>query len=371
MRLVHLAAYGGPYPGSTIPMIVRALREAKQRGWEAEAVFTETARQRPWLELFAAHDLPVRIVEHDSRINLTRRLGNLLAESPNEPTILHTHFTAYDLPAVMASRRRPQTTVVWHLHTPPETGAAVRAKGRLKFGLWGRGVRAILCVAPHLAERVAALSPPGKVRFFPNGLDTDAHAPADAARREAARHSFGLDGDAPVIGHLGWDWPVKGGDLLLAAVARLREQGSDVRVITRAEDPQALADVERLGLDDAVTVVERLERIQDLFAAADLFVSSSRKEGMPFSVLEALLSGVPVVASDIPGHAIIACDYPGVDLTATDPGTLADTVARALARDRAESASLTEEAAHLITEKMGLEAWVKGLFSLYGEVDLG
>jgi len=368
MRLVHLAAYDGPYPGSTIPMIVRALREARERGWEAEAVFAETAREQPWLELFSAHDLPVRIIERDGHTRLTRRLRELVAESPEEPTILHTHFTAYDLAAVVASRSRPRTAVFWHLHTPPETRTAVRARGRLKFGLLGRRAHAILCVAPHLAETVAALSPPGKVRFFPNGIDTDAHAPADAPQREAARRGFGLDGGAPVIGHLGWDWPVKGGDLLLAAVARLREGGSDVRMVTRADDPQALADVERFGVEDAVTVVERLERVQDLFAAADLFLSPSRKEGMPFSVLEALLSGVPVVASDIPGHAMIAREYPGVDLTATDPEALADAVAHALGRDRAESAARTADAARLITEKMGLEAWVQRLFSLYDEV---
>ena len=49
MRLVQLAAYDGPYPGSSIPMIRAALLEARRRGWHGEAVFAETARGQEWL----------------------------------------------------------------------------------------------------------------------------------------------------------------------------------------------------------------------------------------------------------------------------------------------------------------------------------
>ena len=55
-----------------------------------------------------------------------------------------------------------------------------------------------------------------------------------------------------------------------------------------------------------VTLTFGSSQQRSLYAAADVFVSPSRAEGMPFSILEALASSVPVVASDLPGQAAIA-----------------------------------------------------------------
>jgi glycosyltransferase involved in cell wall biosynthesis len=367
VRLVQLAAYDGPYPGSTIPMVRAAALAAREHGWETEAVFAETARERPWLRSLQADGIRVRILERSSRRVLAGRLGALLAERPDEPTILHTHFTVYDVPAVLAARGRRDCAVVWHLHTPPEARPSVRARNLVKFSLYGRRVGAILCVAPHLAALVGRMAPRGRTRFFPNGIDTAEFAPTTAERREAARAELGVPDNGAVLAHLGWDWSVKGGDILLEAVHALREQGRPVVAITRAGDPEAaVADRDRLGLGDAVRVLGQVDRIQSVYEAADVFVSSSRKEGMPFAVLEALLSGVPVVASDIPGHALIADRFPGCRLVPGDPAGVARVIADVLDTDREELALQTSEGARLIRERMGLEAWTARLFELYG-----
>jgi glycosyltransferase involved in cell wall biosynthesis len=367
MRLVQLAAYDGPYPGSSIPMIRAALLEARRRGWHGEAVFAETARGQEWLGLFAEEGIPVRILERGSRREMSGRLRALLDERPDEPTILHTHFTAYDLPAAAAARGRRDTSVLWHLHTPPNGTLAMALRSRVKFSLYGRGVDAILCVAPHMAERVARIAPGGRVSFFPTGIDTARFARPTPDERRQARAELGVTTTEPLLGHLAWDWEVKGGDILLEAVERLKARGRPVSVVTRVAAPEvARAQRDRLGLQAEVTILERLERIQTLYAAVDVFVSPSRSEGMPFAVLEALLSGVPVVASDIQGHALIAADYPGSRLVPLDPESLADGVAGLLDEPPAAVAAETAEASRRIAERMSLEAWTRRLFDLYG-----
>jgi glycosyltransferase involved in cell wall biosynthesis len=367
MRLVHLAAYDGPYPGSSIPMIRAALLEARRLGWHGEAVFAETARGRDWLASFAEDGIPVRIVERGSRSEMTRQLRALLDERPNGPTVLHTHFTAYDVPAVQAARGRPDTSVVWHLHTPPNGTLATALRSRVKFSLYGRNVAAILCVAPHMAERVARIAPAGRTSFFPNGIDTAHFTPPTPQERRQARADLGIETTDPLLGHLAWDWEVKGGDILLEAAQRLKARGQPVSVVTRVAAPEAARALrERLGLEAEVTVLERLERIQTLYAAVDAFISPSRSEGMPFAVLEALLSGVPVVASDIPGHALIAGDYPGCRLVPLDAESLADGVADLFNEPPEAVAAETAEAGRRIAERMSLEAWTRRLFDLYG-----
>ena len=367
MRLVQLAAYDGPYPGSSIPMIRAALLEAQRRGWHGEAVFAETARGRDWFASLEEDGIPVRIVERASRGEMTRQLRALLDERPGEPTVLHTHFTAYDIPAAVAARGRPDTSVLWHLHTPPNGTLATALRSRIKFSLYGRQVAAILCVAPHMAERVARIAPEGRASFFPNGIDIARFTPPTLEERGHARAELGIETSHPLVGHLAWDWEVKGGDILLEAAQRLKARGHPVSVVTRVADPEAARALrDRLGLEAEVTILERLERIQTLYAAVDLFVSPSRSEGMPFAVLEALLSGVPVVASDIPGHALIAGDYPGSRLVPLDPESLADGVADLLDEPTDALAAETAEARRRIAERMSLEAWTQRLFDVYG-----
>jgi glycosyltransferase involved in cell wall biosynthesis len=366
MRLVQLAAYDGPYPGSSIPMIRAALLEAGRRGWHAEAVFAETARGRDWLGLFAEDGIPARIVPRGSRRAMAGELRSLMDERPGEPTVLHTHFTAYDVPAVMAARGRPDTSVIWHLHTPPDESLRGRLRNRAKFSLFGRDVDRVLCVAPHLAERVSAMVEDGRASFFPNGIDTARFHRATPDERRRARAELGVTSEGPLLGHLAWDWQVKGGDILLEAVRRLKDDGRPVAVVTRVAEPDAATELrDRLGLEHEVTVLESLERIQTLYAAIDAFVSPSRMEGMPFAVLEALLSGVPVVMSDIPGHALIAGEYPGCRLVPGTPDGIAAGVAGLLDQPADLLASETTEAARRIAAQMGLEAWTGRLFEQY------
>jgi glycosyltransferase involved in cell wall biosynthesis len=98
--------------------------------------------------------------------------------------------------------------------------------------------------------------------------------------------------------------PEKGQDLLLHAVARLREDFPGIRVHfagigPRLEPLQALA--RALGLADRVTFLGYVENMRSRYADMDLVVQSSLTEGLPNVMLEAALYGVPVVATDVGG----------------------------------------------------------------------
>jgi glycosyltransferase involved in cell wall biosynthesis len=357
MRLVHLADYGGPYAGSFVPMLLAVARTARTRGWECELVFSQQARGRHWLSELDSAGAVVRFLPP------RRGVAALLAERPG-PTILHTHFTRFDVVAALARLQRQEARVFWHFHTRMRDAPAVVARNVVKFVLLGPLVERILCVGEGIAASARRRgAPPEKVLRFPNAIDTGRFAPRGNACRQEARAALGLSPDARVLLHFGWDWHTKGGDLFLNAVERLLTGGSDnLLALTVGSGDEARSLASRLGIADFVRVEPPAERVGDLYAAADILVASSRAEGMPYAVAEAVSSGLPVVATDIPGHSSLAA-APSVRIAAAEPDALAEAVLDALNRDVGEA----QAGRRWAVENLDLGTWAERLFRLYDQ----
>src|SRR5262249_8325308 len=96
----------------------------------------------------------------------------------------------------------------------------------------------------------------------------------------------------------------KGFDVLIRAFALVVPECSDLRLVIAGDGPQAraLRDLAaELRLDDRVIFSGTVSGLQGLMREADAFVLSSRYEGFPNVLLEALACRVPVVATDCPG----------------------------------------------------------------------
>jgi glycosyltransferase involved in cell wall biosynthesis len=368
VRLVQLAHYPVSYPGSFVPMIRAALGTALARGWDVEAVFGEDSRDAEWLADLEGAGIPVRFVEIGGRLDLRRRLGSLLAES-DSPTILHTHFTSFDLPAVLAAMRRPSAAVVWHLHSALRRDPGGRLRGVVRNALAGRLVDRILCVAPDLAATVARQGAPrSRVRFFPNAIDASAFPPPTPGERAEARAELGLEPGATVLLHFGWNWELKGGDILLRAARALADRGVPVTVLTIGASPEAERLARELGLGSSLVMRPFGERPRTLYAAADLLAAPSRAEGMPFSTLEALASGLPVASSNLPGPAALAQGLSSCRLTPLEPLAFADAVESLLARSPEIAAADAAASVQRVREQFDLVPWADRLLALYEEI---
>jgi glycosyltransferase involved in cell wall biosynthesis len=138
----------------------------------------------------------------------------------------------------------------------------------------------------------------------------------------------------------------------------------DVKAITVGGEA-ARAALRRAGLQSEVTLIEPMENVRELYAAADIFVSPSRSEGMPFALLEALSMGLPVVASDIPGHAFVAKGASACRLTGLDSESVAASIRAVLDRDARESVHEQAAARRWILEDMSLASWAQRLIQMY------
>jgi D-inositol-3-phosphate glycosyltransferase len=347
-------------------MLRAVARAARGRDWTCELVFGPAARARPWLDELCADGIPFRLAGSHSRTGLTRLVASVLDES-DEPTVLHTHFTTFDIASVLAARGRPGTAVIWHVHTPHGSSPGLWARNVFKYAVLGRRVARILCVSSELADVVMRRGGPrGRTEHLPNAVDVDRFAPASAAERVQARGVLGLGAAQPALMHFGWDWHRKGGDVFCAAVAALRASGRDVVGVTVGGGAAATAAADGLGLPPEVLRVEEpRDDVRTFHAAADVFIAPSRAEGTPYSVLEAVSSGVPVVASEIPGHTDIGHGMPGVRLVPLEPGAVRDATAALLDRSAEAAARDSQAGRAWMRRNRDLGRWSEELVERY------
>jgi glycosyltransferase involved in cell wall biosynthesis len=119
-----------------------------------------------------------------------------------------------------------------------------------------------------------------------------------------------------------------------------------------------------LGLDSRVRFLGHRRDVPALLAVADLFVLPSLYEGLPLSVLEAMVAGVPVVATAIGGTDELVSNATGTLVPPADPRALAEGI-RALLADRDAAARRAAAARDLVLTKHSTDAMVAAMSALY------
>jgi glycosyltransferase involved in cell wall biosynthesis len=245
------------------------------------------------------------------------------------------------------------------VHTRLHSGPRAILRNAVKFGLIGRQVETILCVSSDLRDAVhQRLAPAQRLVVFPNAIDLEHFNHATPEQRSRARAELGIPEGYPLLVHFGWDWDTKGGDLFLRSVAQLADEGIEVRAICVGGGEPAHATIARLKLGDRVSVTPPRDQVRTLYAAANVFVSSSSAEGMSYAVLEALSTGTPAVVSAIPSHIALAEQVQGCIVAARDPQSFATAIQSALSSDH--QVDIGD-----LAETLDLRAWAQRLMDLY------
>jgi sugar transferase (PEP-CTERM/EpsH1 system associated) len=234
---------------------------------------------------------------HGNDVRLPWQLFQLFRRE--RPDIVHTHAWGTLLEGVLAARLARVPVVVHGEH-----GTLQLRNYQRHLQRWGWSTADhVLSVSSRLAERMTAATgfAAERIRTIRNGVDLTRFGSVEPAR---ARAALGLPANAPVVVTVGRLVPVKAHRILLDAVALLRRRHPDVVLVMAGDGPlrPTLArQVEASALGDTVRFLGEREDVETVLAAGDVFVLSSESEGLSNTILEAMASRLPVVATDVGG----------------------------------------------------------------------
>jgi glycosyltransferase involved in cell wall biosynthesis len=295
MRVLHVLAPG--HEGGLERVVAMLAVGQRQRGVHVAAVLTPAEGVgHPFLARLDALEISFTplIVGPRNYVREYRSLGALVKRL--RPDVVHTHGYRADVIAGAVARayRVPTVSTV---HGFTGGGIKIRLWERVQcFAL--RRADAVIAVSRPLVDRlVRAGVPRTRIHCVPNGF-----APTEQMiARSDARRKLGIDDGAIVVGWVGrlsWE---KGADVMLRAIA-----GSDpswqLSIIGDGPERDSLrAQAAALGITNRVTWHGLVPNAGSLLAAFDAYVLSSRTEGTPIALFEAMHAGVPVVATRVGG----------------------------------------------------------------------
>jgi glycosyltransferase involved in cell wall biosynthesis len=219
-------------------------------------------------------------------------------------------------------------------------------KRRLVNPLLARFDGRIVAVSHELRDfMIESRFPRERVSVIHNGIE-----PGQAAStldRRRARMLLGLDERAFVVTTVARLDPVKDLMTLLDAFAFVRKRVPSARLVIVGDGPERQRLTERAGRDDlagAVQITGYRDDVRALLPAADVYASSSISEGVSITILEAMATGSPVVATAVGGTPEILSDGTGgILVPSREPVRMAAAIV-ALARDQRRRASLAAAA---------------------------
>jgi L-malate glycosyltransferase len=287
---------------------------------------------------------------------LPRNMKIIVTPRPESKTGL---IALWHLFRVLARFRRNRPDVLLHCHLPtPENGHFAAVLGRvvglpvlctehirmtprvprvsLRRRLMHRVIDQEIAVSSAVADSLIKDhgQDPSRITVIPNGVDPARYSSPESnlslwsSRRASVRNRLGIPADASVVGSVGRLEYQKNYSLLLDAVARVQST-RDVYLVIAGEGTERplLQDLAKgLHMSDRVRLPGHVDNVPELYAAFDLFVLSSRFEGLPLVLLEAMASGLPCLSTAADGVKEVITDGVNGILTPLDAGpeTLAE-----------------------------------------------
>lgn len=240
------------------------------------------------------------------------------------PAIVHTHMAkagalgraAAVLYNRTAGRHRPARLVhTYHGHvlegyfSPRKTAMVIRTERAL-----AHATDRIIAISPQIKHELLSTYRIGRDSQYvviPLGFDLSPFAAIDAGDRARARAALELPAGVPVIATVGRLTAIKQHDLLLEAASLIVQERPDA-VLLIAGHGELAAGLEdltrRLQLTRNVRFLGWRRDLDMIYAATDVFALTSRNEGTPVALIEAMAAAVPGVSTDVGGVPDVITD---------------------------------------------------------------
>jgi glycosyltransferase involved in cell wall biosynthesis len=208
--------------------------------------------------------------------------------------------------------------------------------------------------------------PEDRVVSIPTGIDFPRFTPS--ASRDATRQELGIDEHSFVVLMVGIIRGVKRHEVALRAFKEFSRGNPNTRLLLAGEGPMR-SDMERLAkelaISDRVIFLGHREDIPDLMAAADVLLLTSRSEGIPQAISQAMGTGLPVIATMVGGvPELIVNEVTGLLVPPENPPAVAAALQRVAADPEAARDLAGRGRSHALS-KLSLQAMLDRTESEY------
>ncbi len=278
------------------------------------------------------------------------------------PDIVQTWLYHADLLGLVAARLSGAAAVVWNIRcagqepgdVPRSTDWLIRLLARLsflpEFVLFNS-------LAGQRSHRAIGYRPRAE-KTIPNGFDLQVWSP-DIGRRAQFRAEIGLPDSTFLVGMVARYHRVKDHKCFFAAAARVRACHADVRFVLAGQgitwtNESLVADIEKFGVRDCVILLGSCGDMGGVMASLDCLVLTSRSEGFPNVIGEAMASGVPCVTTDAGDAGLIIADT-GHVVEVGDAEGIAEGMLALIASTPQERVALASRCRMRIEESFGID----------------
>jgi glycosyltransferase involved in cell wall biosynthesis len=297
------------------------------------------------------------------------------------PEIVHTHMAKAGMLGRLAAScynltrgSAPRARIIHTYHGHVLEGYFSPVMTRIFIGverLLARLSDTIVAISPAIEGELRdnfRIGRRDQYRVIPLGFDLAPFAAINDATRARARQDLHLPADADVVCTVGRLTAIKQHRLFLetiAATARSRPK----LIALIAGDGELRSDLERyagdLGIADRVRFLGWRRDLGTIYAAADVFLLTSRNEGTPVALIEAMASGIPGVSTDVGGvKDVIVTPDSGTRVPDGDVDALAAGVVRYLT-DPALRRDTGRHARNGVLDRYSLDRLVADIVALY------
>lgn len=349
-----------------------------------------TLRDGPLRGALEADDVPVAVLGGRTRSivgdprgwvelrHLYSRMGDVVDD--RRADVVQTHLMrSLDFVALGLRRRPSHPSVIWTFHNArlelradqlASRSWLLRPKRTGYQALYRRASRragALVAVSDDVARAVReAIGPsPARVVTIPNGVDTARYGAPDGS---VTRRELGLPDDGMVLACVAKFHEQKGHRVLVQAVADLPPTEVRVHLMLLGDGPlrgEIEAMVHAAGMADRVHFLGTRQDIPSVLRLADGLVLPSLWEGLPMALLEAMASGLPVIATSVSGtRQVVTNDETGLLVEAGDSRGLGAAIGR-LTADPALRQRLGDAGRSVVQSSFSVEAQARRHLDLY------
>lgn len=354
-------------PGGAETVFVQLADEFRKRGYRCITVVSGPG----WVtdELRRKNFEPV-IIHAKGAFNLSLVRGLVRIVKDEKVDLIQSHLLGSNVYCALVGLLT-RTPVVATFHGMVDVSPDERLRW-LKFQIMNRGVRRFVTVSQRLAQVIGqeGLLNPKKTATIFNGIERGRYG---RRRISQTREQLNLEPEAVLIGSLGNLHPAKGYDHLISAIPLVLKENPAAQFVVAGNEREPLLSqlkeqARQLNVAQHVHFLGFIHDAAEFLSGLDIFFLPSNSEGFSIAAIEALATGLPVVATRCGGpEEFLVHEQNALLVQVGDARAMAAGINNLLASSQL-SRSLAESGTQLVSRAFSIEAMIRRYEDLYAEI---